>query len=94
MSHHDPVSPDNVHDSDALPSSARPLLDEIARALNITTALPSAVAEAGSPDGSGLAPLAQASLLLQAFINLSDPEARRRCLDFVREEAAKEQVRD
>lgn len=93
MSQREPDSPNDDHDAVTLPSSARGVLDEIARALNITTTLLSGQVEAGSPDGSGTLAWAEASSLLQAFISISDAETRRRCLDFVREEAAREQVR-
>ncbi|AWN37756.1 hypothetical protein DK427_20165 [Methylobacterium radiodurans] len=69
------------------------MLDEIARALNVTTALISEQVEADSPDGGGTSVLTEASALLQAFVKISDPEARRRCLDFVGDVAAREQVR-
>ncbi|MDR7036645.1 hypothetical protein J2X36_001386 [Methylobacterium sp. BE186] len=69
-----------------LPAAAQHSLDQIAEALGVTNALlsqdPSAVT-----DGSGRVRLAEATELLQAFIRIGDAEARRRCLDFVRDTA-------
>lgn len=77
-------------EADPLPASARRTLDEIARALQVTTSL--LRQEIGSEGPSeGMAGLGETSALLQAFVRIADPEARRRCLAFVNAEAAKGQ---
>ncbi|MDR7037785.1 biotin operon repressor [Methylobacterium sp. BE186] len=70
-----------------LPQAAQHTLDQLAEALGVTSALlrqnPSAVKVQGY-DVS----LVEATELLQAFIQIDDPEARHRCLNIVKEIAA------
>ncbi|WP_156453871.1 hypothetical protein [Methylobacterium sp. CCH5-D2] len=71
-----------------LPDRAQRTLDEIADALNITTALLHQDAQSELLR-SGPVSLMEASKLLQTYIRIQDPEARQRCLAFVQEEAAR-----
>jgi hypothetical protein len=72
-----------------LPASAQRTLDEIAAALNVTTGLLQHDASLET-HAAGPASLAEASTLLQAFIQIRDPEMRRRCLAFVQAAAIHE----
>ncbi|MEA1831261.1 hypothetical protein U8607_04110 [Methylobacterium durans] len=73
-----------------LPPAAQHSLDQIAAALNVTSALlsqnPTAV-----KDESGRVSLQETNELLQAFIRIDGVEARRRCLEFVKKIAFAQQ---
>lgn len=78
----------------ALSAAAQRTLDEIADALGVTAALLDA--RPGAP-GAGRnagrnADLAEAATLLQAFVGISDPEVRRRCIAFVQAAAERERA--
>lgn len=72
-----------------LPADAQHTLDQIAEALGVTTALlrPQGISESGDD-----VRLAEATELLQAFIRIVDPEARKRCVAFVQREASAPRV--
>lgn len=97
MSHSDPSRPESVRETDAsgsggqapveLPPAAQRTLDELAAALGVTTALlggRTGTADLGSEDP---ATLLEASALLQAFVQIDDAQARKRCLAFVQRAA-------
>jgi hypothetical protein len=71
-----------------LPDTAQRTLNEIAEALNITTAILGRGATAPEARWDGQVSLSEASALLKAFIQISDPEVRQRCLAFVQASAA------
>lgn len=71
------------------PASEQRTLDEVADALNITTALLRQGAQSELVDG-GPASLVEASALLQAFIRIEDPDVRQGCLACVQAAAARE----
>lgn len=68
-----------------LPAEAQHTLDQIAAALEVTTALLKSHGGGGVPDDS--VRLAEAAELLRAFIRIHDPELRRRCVAFAQQAA-------
>ncbi|MFE1599201.1 hypothetical protein [Methylobacterium sp. ID0610] len=74
--------------SPKLPEPAQRTLDEIADALNVTAAVLHRGAVPPPMGWDGQASLVEASALLRAFIQIDDPETRKRCLAFVEAEAA------
>lgn len=83
-----PLRPDDGSPATGpLPDAAERSLDEIAVALDVTTAILSR-GLGTSAGGTGRVSLLEASALLQAFIRIGDPGIRRRCMAFVEEVAA------
>ncbi|MEA1834760.1 hypothetical protein U8607_21940 [Methylobacterium durans] len=71
---------------DTLTGAAHRSLEQIADALGVTTALLSHNPASVKARGADVS-LLEAIELLQAFIRIDDPEARQRCLAFVKEAA-------
>lgn len=97
MTHSDPGGSngsgrDAADSPEALPAAARRTLDDIADALGVTASL---LRQDGAPelprDGDS-ASLVEAAALLQAFVRISNPTLRRRCIAFVQD--ASEQDRN
>jgi hypothetical protein len=70
-----------------LTAPAHRSLDQIADALGVATALLYTSNDTGPVTAGRTVSMLEASALLQAYLQINDPEARQRCLTFVREAA-------
>jgi hypothetical protein len=105
MTHSDPGGPKESENAralrggegpggtEALPPTARRTLDDIADALGVTAALLKHEGPLETSHTEESAKLVEAATLLQAFIRISSPALRRRCIAFVQDAAAQDRGR-
>lgn len=62
------------------------MLDRIAEALGVSAALLRNPEDGKEPSSGGTVKLMEAAELLNAFMRIEDPQARRRCLTYVQDE--------